>query len=57
MNKGSDAVVIFMLKNAAPDEYGEKQTLEVKGDTLSILGSLTPETRNAIARDLQSKHN
>src|SRR5688572_32200856 len=55
--KGSDAITIFMLKNAAPDLYNDRQQAptQSKDDASTILNTCSPETLSAIARDIQSK--
>lgn len=53
---GSDAITIFMLKNAAPDLYNDRQSAPAapKDDASTILNSCKPETLSAIARDIQA---
>lgn len=55
-SKGSDAICIFMLKNAAPDLYNDRQNAqkEPTDDASKILNNCSPETLSAIGRDIQS---
>jgi len=53
----SDATLIFMLKNAAPDEYKDRHEEDNKNDSAAarMLEGCSTETLSAIARDLSSK--
>lgn len=58
-NSSSDTRCIFMLKNAAPDEYSDRQQPQpaAKDDASEILNNCSPETLSMIGRDMQRKKN
>lgn len=53
----SEATCIFMLKNCAPEIYGDKHSEKPTEDNGigKLMGALSTETLSAIARDLSNK--
>lgn len=51
-HKGSDAMLIWMLKKKDKEEFGDKDVDDKKSDSVSILGAVSSETLRMIAKDL-----
>lgn len=50
--KGNAAVLIHALKCVERELYGDQQTVKVDAPGDSVLAALSPEVRDAVARDL-----
>ena len=51
---GNATLIIHMLKNKDKAEFGDQQTIEVKGDAVNALANLSSETLAAMAKDLSN---
>lgn len=51
---GNPTLIIHMLKNKDKAEFGDQQTVEVKGEAVNALANLSSDTLAAIAKDLSN---
>lgn len=55
LHNGNITATIHILKNAEPELYGDKQTIDVKGDGANVMAAFSAETLNAMYKDAKAK--